>query len=57
MRLECECDWEPEHGLQIVVRHGASVTKVGQFDGHLTNAADYARDDLEGIVYHGHRLR
>ena len=55
--VECECDWEPEHGLQIVFRDGATVTKVGPFDGHLTNAAAYARDDLEGIVYHGHGLR
>ena len=33
--LECECDWEPEHGLQIVFRDGAEVTKVGPYDGHL----------------------
>ena len=52
--VECECDWEPEHGLQIVFREGTTVTKVGPFDGHLTNAAAYARDDLEGVIYHGH---
>lgn len=34
--LECECDWEPEHGLQIVFRDGRTVTKVGPYDGHLT---------------------
>ena len=33
--VECECDWEPEHGLQIVFRDGATVTKVGPYDGHL----------------------
>jgi hypothetical protein len=26
--LEYECDWEPEHGLQIVFRDGREVTKV-----------------------------
>lgn len=50
--VECECSWEPEHGLQIVLRDGRTVTKVGPYDGHLTNAAAYARDDLEGVVYH-----
>ncbi|MFI0450171.1 DUF6985 domain-containing protein [Actinomadura sp. 6N118] len=50
--LECECDWEPEHGLQIVLRDGRTVTKVGPYNGHLTNAAAYADDTLEGVVYH-----
>ena len=38
--LECNCDWEPEHGLQIVFRDGATVTKVGPYDGHSTNPGD-----------------
>ncbi|NKE60975.1 hypothetical protein FXN61_31005 [Lentzea sp. PSKA42] len=42
--VECECAWEPEHGLQLVFRDGARVTKVGPYDGHLTNASAYARD-------------
>jgi hypothetical protein len=42
--VECECAWEPEHGLQIVLRGGRSVTKVGPFDGQLTNAS--------AVVYH-----
>jgi hypothetical protein len=49
--LECECDWEPEHGLQIVFRDGRTVTRVGPYDGHLTNAAAYADDTLDGVVY------
>ena len=52
LSLECECDWEPEHGLQIVFRDGRAVTKVGPFDGHLTNASAYGRDDLKDVVYH-----
>ncbi|MEV4708130.1 DUF6985 domain-containing protein [Actinoplanes sp. NPDC049316] len=36
--VECECAWEPEHGLQIVFRDGRTVSKVGPYDGHLTNA-------------------
>lgn len=49
--VECECAWEPEHGLQIVFRDGARITKVGPYDGHLTNASAYARDDLRDVVY------
>ncbi|WP_327587701.1 hypothetical protein OHA25_12435 [Nonomuraea sp. NBC_00507] len=53
--LECECDWEPEHGLQIVFRDGRTVTKVGPYDGHLTNSAAYADDTLDRVVYHAPR--
>jgi hypothetical protein len=49
--LECNCDWEPEHGLQLVIRDGRTVTKVGSFDGHLTNADAYADPSLVGVVY------
>ncbi|MEU3643649.1 hypothetical protein AB0E59_09760 [Lentzea sp. NPDC034063] len=38
--LEAECEWEVEHGLQVVFRDGARVTKVGPYDGHLTNDRD-----------------
>ena len=47
--LECNCDWEPEHGLQIVFKNGLRVNKVGSYDGHLTNSDAYAKDDLESI--------
>ncbi|SEO21628.1 DUF6985 domain-containing protein [Actinacidiphila rubida] len=49
---ECECAWEPEHGLQIVFRGGCSVTKVGPFDSHLTNVSAFGRADLADVVYH-----
>ena len=49
--IECECDWEPEHGLHIVFRDGVRVTKVGPYDGHLTNAAAFDDDRLEDVVY------
>jgi hypothetical protein len=49
--VECECDWEPEHGLQIVFRDGASVTKVGPYDGHLTNSAAYDDGQPDDAVY------
>jgi hypothetical protein len=49
--LECNCDWEPEHGLQIVFKNGGIVNKIGPFDGHLTNSDAYADDTLEDVVY------
>jgi hypothetical protein len=49
--VECSCAWEQEHGLQLVFREGRTVTKVGPFDGHLTNRAAFNRMDLEGTVY------
>lgn len=50
--VECECAWEPEHGLQLVFRGGRSVSKVGPFDGHLTNGPTFGGDDLADVVYH-----
>ena len=49
--IECNCDWEPEHGLQIVFRHGKYISKVGPYDGHLTNSDAYADARLENVVY------
>jgi hypothetical protein len=51
LSIECECDWEPEHGLQIVIRHGRVVSKVGPYDGHLTNASAVGRDDPTDVIY------
>lgn len=51
--VEGACDWEEEHGLQIVFEEGARVSKVGPYDGHLTNADAYADARLEGVVYRG----
>ncbi len=49
--LSGNCDWEPEHGLQIVFREGKEVCKVGPFDGHFTNSDAYADQSLEHVIY------
>jgi hypothetical protein len=35
--LSCGCDWEDEHGLQVVFKQGLWVSRVGPNDGHLSN--------------------
>lgn len=54
--IECECEWETEHGLQLVLRDGLSVCKLGPYDGHLTNADAYSDPALESVVYRGMRF-
>ena len=49
--VECECSWEPEHGLMLVFRNGEHINKVGQFDGHLTNSDSYDLPDSKDFVY------
>lgn len=36
--LPCSCEWEEEHGLQLVYRRGLMLTKLDQIDDHLTEA-------------------
>ena len=33
--VACECDWEVEHGLQLVYRDGMTLTRVSAQDGHV----------------------
>lgn len=49
--LSCGCDWEEEHGLQIVFKNGQRVNKIGPYDGHYTNSDAYANERLEDVVY------
>lgn len=39
--IAAECDWEPEHGLQIVFKGGSQLVRVSDQDGHLTHADAY----------------
>jgi hypothetical protein len=49
--VECGCDWEVEHGLQLVFKNGLKVNKLGGYDGHLTNSDAFADESLEDVVY------
>ena len=45
--IACECDWEKEHGLQLVFRQGRKLTRISDQDGHLTEADAYDKPDEE----------
>lgn len=49
--IEAECGWDTEHGLMLVWRNGTALTKVGGYNGHLTNANAYADPSLQNVVY------
>lgn len=41
VQVTCNCDWEVEHGLQLVFRRGSRLVRVSDQDGHLTRADAY----------------
>ena len=45
VQIVCECDWEQEHGLQLVFRQGKKLTRISEQDGHLTEADAYDKPD------------
>lgn len=49
--LSCGCDWEEEHGLQIVLHNGLRVNKIGECDGHLSYADAYGDEQYESVIY------
>lgn len=47
VQVDCNCDWEHEHGLQLVFRRGRMLTRVSDLDGHLTDADAYGTPDAD----------
>ena len=47
IQIACECEWEQEHGLQLVFRQGKKLTRISDQDGHLTEADAYNKPDEE----------
>ena len=50
--VECGCDWEEEHGLQLVFKNGLKLNKLGKYNGHLTNSDAFGNESLEHVIYH-----
>ncbi|HEX7276579.1 MAG TPA: hypothetical protein VF244_04330 [Acidimicrobiales bacterium] len=38
--VECNCDWEPEHGLALAFRRGRRLTRLSESDGHVTGRGE-----------------
>ena len=47
INLTCECEWEKEHGLQLVFRQGRTLTRISEQDGHLTESDAFDKPDSE----------
>jgi hypothetical protein len=41
--VECECEWEPEHGLQLVFNAGGQLRRISQYDGDLVGRGEIVR--------------
>jgi hypothetical protein len=35
--VSCDCDWEEEHGLQLVFKDGLTLTRASGHDGHFVD--------------------
>ena len=45
LQIHCNCEWEIEHGLQLVFRRGKKITRISSIDGHSTEADAYDKSD------------
>lgn len=45
--LDCECEWEKEHGLRFVFKQGKWLTRISEIDGHITDEDAYGIPDEE----------
>jgi hypothetical protein len=50
VQIFAECDWEPEHGLQIVYRNGRLLSRVSDQDGHRTHTDAYGLPESEDRI-------
>jgi hypothetical protein len=50
VQATAECDWEVEHGLQLVYREGRQLTRVSSQDGHHTYADACGLPDSEDAI-------
>ena len=45
VHMGMDCEWEDEHGVQLVFRKGLQLTRISQQDGWLTDADAFALQD------------
>ena len=49
--IESGCEWESEHGLELVLKNGEKITKLGPYNGHCTNNDAYDYEQFENTIY------
>lgn len=50
VQVLADCDWEPEHGLQIVFRDGHELSRVSDQDGHVTHTDAFDLPESEDRI-------
>ena len=50
VQICANCDWEEEHGLQIVYREGRQLSRVSDQDGHVTHSSAYGLPEGEDRI-------
>jgi len=50
VQIVAKCDWEREHGLQLVYRRGMELNRVSAQDGHLTHCDAYDLPETEDRI-------
>ena len=48
--VEAECDWEIEHGLQLILQNGTRWVRVSPYSGHLTDGRAYDKPFLDDWI-------
>lgn len=51
VNIECNCDWELEHGLQLVLQSGVRWVRVSDYSGHLTEGDHYGCPELDAWMH------
>jgi hypothetical protein len=45
LNLNCECEWDEEHGLQILYRKGQKLTRISEQDGDICEFDFYEKKE------------
>lgn len=54
VEIHAECRWDIEHGLVVIYRDGSILSRVSEFDGHVTTSDAFGlAEEKDTIVYEG----
>lgn len=46
LNIACDCEWEQEHGLQLLFKEGEKLTRISEQDGHITEFDSYDKTNV-----------